>query len=312
MSEQNVYDIVIVGGGPAGLTAAIYASRARLKTLVVEKAGLGGQAAMSHWIENYPGFPEGLSGMDLTEHMRQQAERFGTEFEFDEVRTVEKSNGLFTVKAYKQFSSRAVIIATGRSPRRLNVPGEAELTGKGVSYCATCDGAFYRDVAVAVIGGGDAAVKESLFLTRFASRVYIIHRRDRFRAEKIIAEEALKHSKIEPVWNSVVEAIEGENGVEGIRVKNVKTGEVHVIDVKGVFVYIGSIPNTEPVRTLVQLDADGYIVAGENTRTSMPGVFAAGDVRRKPAYQVATAVADGAIAAMQAEEYITHETGFAS
>ena len=304
MSDET-YDLVTIGGGPAGLTAAIYAGRGMLKTLVLEKLMMGGQATITHMIDNYPGFPDGITGPDLMEKFENQAKRFGAEFKFATVDKITLDGNIKVLKvADEEIRAKTVIICTGAEPRRLDVPGETKLTGKGVSYCATCDGAFFKEAVIAVVGGGDSAVKEAIYLTKFASKVYIIHRRDELRAEKITIEQAFANEKIEFVWDSVVEEITGKDAVESVNVKNVKDGSTKELKLEGVFIYVGMIPNTGFLKDFVKLDEAGYIVADRDTHTDMTGVFAAGDVRKKLSRQVATAVGDGATAAMAAEECI--------
>lgn len=304
MSDNN-YDLVTIGGGPAGLTSAIYAGRGMLKTLVLEKLMMGGQATITHMIDNYPGFPDGITGPDLMEKFENQAKRFGAEFKFATVDKITLDGNMKVLKiADEEIRAKTVIICTGAEPRRLDVPGETKLTGKGVSYCATCDGAFFREAVIAVVGGGDSAVKEAIYLTKFASKVYVIHRRDELRAEKITIEQAFANEKIEFVWDSVVEEITGKHAVEALKVKNVKDGSTKELKLEGVFIYVGMIPNTGFLKNFVKLDDGGYIVADRDTHTDITGVFAAGDVRRKLSRQVATAVGDGATAAMAAEECI--------
>lgn len=304
--SDNSYDLVTIGGGPAGLTAAIYAGRGLLKTLVIEKLMTGGQATITHMIDNYPGFPEGVSGPDLMEKFEQQAKRFGAEFKFATVDQITLDGNMKVLKlGNEEIRAKTVLICTGAEPRKLDVPGETRLTGKGVSYCATCDAAFFRDAVVAVVGGGDSAVKEAIYLTKFASKVYVIHRRNELRAEKITAEQAFANEKIEIVWDSVVEEIKGDKAVQLLQVKNVKDGSSRELEVEGVFIYVGMIPNTDFLKGFVDLDEAGYIIADRDTHTGVTGVFAAGDVRRKLSRQVATAVGDGATAAMAAEECIS-------
>lgn len=304
MSDET-YDLVTIGGGPAGLTAAIYAGRGMLKTLVLEKLMMGGQATITHMIDNYPGFPDGITGPDLMEKFENQAKRFGAEFKFATVDKITLDGNIKVLKVDDgEIRAKTVLICTGAEPRRLDVPGETKLTGKGVSYCATCDGAFFREAVIAVVGGGDSAVKEAIYLTKFASKVYIIHRRDELRAEKITIEQAFANEKIEFVWDSVVEEITGKHAVESVKVKNVKDGSTKELKLEGVFIYVGMIPNTAFLKDFVKLDEAGYIVADRDTHTDITGVFAAGDVRRKLSRQVATAVGDGATAAMAAEECI--------
>ena len=304
--------VVIIGSGPAGLTAALYAARSQLSPVLVTGNALGGQAASSSEIENYPGFPQGISGMELTQLMQQQAERFGTRVQMDEVVGVNLRQHPFVIKTCgAEYQTKTLIIATGVSPRLLGVPGEESFKGRGVSYCATCDGFFYRDKTVAVVGGGDAAVGEAIYLTRFANKVYIIHRRNELRAQKVVQERALQNSRIEMVWNSVVTAILGQEQVTGLRVKNIKTGEESTLAVDGMFSYIGSIPNTKLFEGQLQLDEQGYIVTDRSMHTSVPGVFAAGDVQERVLKQVSTAVGGGAMAAMEAEKFIAELEGHA-
>ncbi len=302
-----MYDVIIVGGGPAGLTAGLYTSRAKLKSLLIEKGLTGGLVTTTEMVENYPGFDEGITGAELARKMERQATRFGLEIIQGSVTRI-SVNGkikLLTFDDNKQYEAKTVIFATGAHPRYLKVEGEDEFRGKGVSYCATCDGAFFKGEKIAVVGGGDSAVQEAIFLTKFADTVYIIHRRDQLRAEKILQERALSNPKITLIWNSIVEKIAGDNsGVKGVHIKNVKTQEIRILDVQGVFIYIGYNPNTEFLAGLANLDANNYIITDENMRTSAPGIFAAGDVRSKPLKQIATAVGDGATAAVAAEKYI--------
>ncbi len=299
-------DLVIVGGGPAGLTAYIYAARARLRTLLVEKFSPGGQILNTDRVENYPGFPEGISGAELMERFLAQARNLGLEPLLDEATGLTQDGDLYLVHlgSGETLVSPTVIVATGAGPKRLGVPGERELTGKGVSYCATCDGPFFRDEVVAVVGGGNTAVQESVFLTRFARKVYLIHRRDQLRATRILQERAFADPKIEFVWNSVVTEILGEDKVQGVRIKNVKTGEERVLEVGGVFIFIGIRPHTEWLEGVLALDEGGFIITDAEMRTSLPGVFAAGDVRAKSCRQIVTAVGDGATAAYMAELYL--------
>ncbi len=307
---MELYDVIIIGSGPAGLTAAIYSARSKLKTLVITGRAVGGQAALTAEIENYPGFPEGISGLELTRLMQEQAKKFGAEIQMDEVLSVNLKEHPFTITTYSgDYQCRALIIATGVSPRKLGVPGEEEFVGRGVSFCATCDGFFYQGKEVAVVGGGDSALKEALFLTRFARKVYIIHRRDQFRAEAIIQERARQNERIEFILNSVVTEIVGKEKVEGVKIRNLKTGEESFLKVDGVFVYIGNVPNTSLFQGQIELDEQGYIVTDRAMHTSVPGVFAAGDVQEKVLAQVVTAAASGAIAAMEAEKYIAHLEG---
>ncbi|WP_068749362.1 thioredoxin-disulfide reductase [Thermovenabulum gondwanense] len=300
-----MYDLIIIGGGPAGLSAAIYGARARLKTLVVEKMYAGGQAAITDRIENYPGFVEGIGGMELTEAMKMQAERFGAKFVNGEAQRIIPKDGRFIVELKnEQLEANAVILAMGAEARKLMVKGEKEFTGRGVSYCATCDGAFYTDRKVVVVGGGDSAIEEALYLTKFAESVTVVHRRNELRATKILQERAFSNEKIKFLWDSVVEEVKGQEAVEEIVVKNIKTGEIISYPTDGVFVAIGWEPNSGIVKGLVNLNERGYIITDENMATNVPGIFAAGDIREKSLRQVITAAADGAIAAVSAEKYI--------
>lgn len=300
------YDLVIIGGGPAGLTAGIYASRARLNVLLLEKMAPGGQVLVSDWIENYPGFPEGCSGYDLVTKMVEQAKNFGLNIETSEVLSLDLSEAVKKIELNdKTITTLSIIIATGASPRKLGVPGEDMFIGKGVSFCATCDGPFFKNSIVAAVGGGDTAVQESLFLTKFAKKVYLIHRRDELRATKILQERAIANDKIEFVWDSVVTGIGGGlTNVEKISVKNVKTDEEKEILVDGCFIWVGILPNTSFLKDTLKVDENGFIIAGHNMETSVPGVFAVGDVRNTPLRQIVTAVGDAAIAAVSAEHYI--------
>lgn len=304
--KPKEYDLVIIGGGPAGLTASIYAARARLNILVLEKSAVGGQILVTDWIENYPGFPEGLSGADLVMKMAEQAKRFGVDIETNQVRSMDVAGPLKQlVLDDRTVTAKAVIIATGASPKKLGVPGEAEFYGRGISTCATCDAPFFKNSVVAAVGGGDTAVQESLFLTRFAQKVYLIHRRDALRATRILQERALANEKIEIKWDSVLTAVSGSDaGVERITIENVKTGEKSDLAVEGCFVWVGTMPNTSFLDGVVAVDKAGFVVVNAKMETSVPGVYAAGDVRNTPLRQVATAVGDAAIAAFQAAGYI--------
>lgn len=306
MTEKWDYEVVIIGGGPAGLTAGIYAGRARLKALLVEKLIHGGQMMTTDLVENYPGFPEGISGPELSDRMRRQAERFGLEIVTGEVKELRPGNSVHTVVLEdREIRAGAVIITTGAKYRRLGVPGEAELTGKGVSFCATCDGALYRDQEIAVVGGGDTALSETIFLTRFAKKIHLIHRRQEFRGAKYLQEQIFKTEKVQIHWNTVVEEFQGDNtGLRALKLKNVRTGETSFLPVSGAFVAIGITPNTEWLKDLLPMDEWGFIFTNEDMATKIPGIFAAGDVRVKNLRQIATAVGDGAVAANAAENHL--------
>lgn len=308
--KPGEYDLVIIGGGPAGLTAGIYGARAGLKTVILEKSVLGGQIAITDIIEDYPGFPS-ISAEELIKRFEEHARKFGAEIHFNEVQKLEKmDDGRFLLKTPAgEYIAKAVILATGANPRKLDVPGEKELTGRGVSYCAVCDGPFFKGKPMAVVGGGDSAFKEGLYLANLASKLYLIHRRDRFRAQEVYVHRARENPKIEFVLNSVVREIRGKDRVESILVENVKTGERREIPVAAVFIYVGMIPNTQLVRHLVQTTPEGYVLTDEYMRTNVPGLFAAGDVRDTVFRQVVTAAADAAIAAQYAEEYISEHFG---
>ncbi len=306
--SQTDYDLVIIGAGPAGLCAGIYAARAKMKVVILEKAAPGGQIIITDWIENYPGFPEGISGFDLGDKMLNQAKNLGVEIRTAEVVSMDVSAEKKVIHLEDgDLSSKALIIATGASTRRLNI-GEEKFIGKGVSFCATCDAPFFKGKTVVAVGGGDTAVQESIYLTKFAEKVYLVHRRDELRATKILRERAFSNDKIEFIWDSVVTGMDGFFNVENIRVKNVKTGEEKTIKADGCFIWIGIIPNTGFIGDSVKLDETGFIVTDSTMATSVPGVFAAGDVRTTPLRQVATAVSDGAIALMSAEHFIENNS----
>ena len=303
--NSNAYEVIILGGGPAGLTAGLYASRARLKTLLIENALFGGQMTTTETIDNYPGFPEGVRGEELSRLMEEQAKRFGMETVSGEVVKVELEGDQKLVRTDETtYLCGALIICTGTEYRKLGVPGEKELTGKGVSYCATCDGAFFRDSRIVVVGGGDSALTEALFLTKFVKELTVIHRRDALRATKIYQEKAMANPKIKFLWNSVVKEIKGDTVVRAVVVKNVRTGETTEFETEGAFLFVGLLPRTESVRGLVQMDESGYIITNDHCETSVKGVFAAGDCRKKLLRQIATAVGDGATAAFAAEKYL--------
>ena len=300
------YDVIIIGGGPAGLSAGIYASRARLRTVLIERGVFGGLIANAELVENYPGFPEGISGFDIGERMHQQALKFGLETQFAEVTDVDLLKDMKIIRTTGgDFAARSVIIASGAERRRLGVPGENIYINRGVSYCATCDGALFKDRVVAVVGGGDSAVEEAIFLTRFASKVFIIHRRNQLRASKTAQERALSNKKIGPVWDTVVEEIKGDGKVSQIVVRNVKTGDTSLISVDGVFVYVGQIPNTGYLKGQIPLDKEEYIITDDRMETGVKGVYAAGDIRKNSSRQVITAAGDGATAAISAERFLS-------
>lgn len=299
------YDVAIIGAGPAGLSAAVYAARARLKTIIFEKGLVGGQIVLTTEVENYPGFEEPISGFELVDKMKKQAEGFGAEIKEEEVKAI-GLEGLCKILETEngEYRAKTLICATGAYPRKLNIPGEQKLTGRGVSYCATCDGALYRDKEVAVIGGGDSAVEEGMFLTRFAKKVNIIHRRDELRAEKVIQERAFENPKINFIWDTVPQEINGDKFVKSLTLYNKKTKKAWELDIDGVFIYIGILPSTKLVESRITLDSQGFVLTDENMHTNVPGVFAAGDVIHKVLRQVVTAAADGAIAGSMAEKWI--------
>ncbi len=298
-------DIVIIGAGPAGLTAGIYAVRAGLKVRLLEKAVPGGQAINTDWIENYPGFPEGIAGFELMDRMRKQVEFLGINIENEEVKEISVKGDIKKVKTDKEeIETKTIIICSGSTPRRLGIEGEEKLIGKGVSFCATCDGPFFRGQEVAVIGGGDSAVQEAIYLTKFARKVHLIHRRDKLRAAKLLQERAFKQEKINFIWNTVPVKIVGKDGVEGLELKNLKDETISYLPVKGVFVFIGLIPNTSFLNNQLKTDESGFLITDSEMQTSAEGVFAAGDVRSKLLRQISTAVGDGAIASFSAARYI--------
>ncbi len=303
-------NLVIIGSGPAGLTAGIYAGRAMLNPLIIAGQAMGGQAAATDEIENYPGFPDGISGPELAQLFQRQAEKFGARIEYDIVTEVDFSQHPFKVTTYGgTVEAKTVIISTGVAPRKLDVPGEKEFAGRGVSYCATCDGFFYTGKEIAVVGGGDAAVEEGLFLTRFATRVHLIHRRDRLRANAAAQKRAFQNEKMRFIWDSVVTEILGDQKVTGLKIRNVKTDEESELPVEGVFIYIGQIPKTDLFVGKLDLDDFGFIVTDRRMHTSVPGVFAAGDVQDRVLAQVVTAAGSGAIAAMEAERFLAELEG---
>lgn len=302
---NEIYDVVIIGSGPAGLTAAVYGKRAELKMIVIEKEmASGGQILNTYEVDNYPGLP-GINGYDLGIKFREHAEKLGAEFVNDEVLRIEAADGQFTVVGEeKTYVTKSVIIATGAQHRKLSVIGEEELTGMGVSYCATCDGAFFRNKVAAVVGGGDVAIEDAIFLARMCKKVYLIHRRDQLRGAKTLQTQLFNQDNVEIIWNTVVEEIEGGDQVESLTIKNANTGETRKLAVDGVFIAVGINPQSEAFNNLVEMD-HGYIKAGEDCETNVPGVFAVGDVRTKQLRQISTAVSDGANAITSVERYLT-------
>lgn len=299
------YDVVVIGGGPAGLTAGLYLARARVPSLLVERGIVGGQITNAERVENYPGFPDGISGFDLGMLMHQQATAFSLETVFAEVTAVELDGEAKVVKTTEgDVRARAIIVASGAAARRLGVPGEERLTGRGVSYCATCDGPLFSGQVLAVVGGGDSAVEEALVLTRFASRVTIIHRRDQLRASRVLQERAFAEPRLEFMWDTVVDEIAGTDRVERIRVRNVKSGERGEVEVAAIFIYVGISPTTEYLKGLLALDEQGSIPTDASLETEVAGIFAAGDIRQGSPRQVITAAGDGATAALSAERYL--------
>jgi len=302
---KKIYDVMIVGGGGAGLTAALYTSRANLSTILFEKLVSGGQIASTDMVENYPGFTEGVLGPEISKKMESQAVRYGTQIAYEEAKSLSQKGGIFeAVSSEAEYSSRTVILAMGASFRMIGVPNEKELTGKGVSYCATCDGAFFKGKKVMAVGGGDSALQEGIFLTRFAEQVTIVHRRDKLRASPILQERAKMNSKIKFIWDSVVEKIEGEKKVEDVLLKNVKTGKVSKISTDGVFVFIGHDPNSDLAKGFVTVDEKGYVVTDSSLATSVPGVFAAGEVRKGAVRQLVSACGEGCAAALSAQAFL--------
>lgn len=298
-------DVIIVGGGLAGLTAGLYANRAGLSTLLFEKMFVGGQASTTYLIENYPGFEEPISGPDLSMKIESHARKFGLEIQYDEVIRLEMEGETKKVITEKQeYECRTVIVATGADPKTLGLDKEEQFRGRGVSYCATCDGMFYKDKDVVIVGGGDTAVEDSEFLAQYVNKVYLVHRRDALRANKTSADRVLSNDKIEIIWDSAVEQIIGDENVRGVQVKNLKTGQERQLKVDGMFVAIGIVPNNQLINGLLQQSEAGFVITDENMKTDIPGVFLAGDIRQKPLWQLVTAVSDGAIAAVSAQRYI--------
>jgi len=305
---MNIYDMIVIGGGPGGYTAALYGARAGLNVLVLEKLSAGGQMALTSQIDNYPGFEEGIDGFLLGEKMQAGAERFGAETKLAEVFSVDLSGSVKTIHTSEgDFQSKTVVLATGANPRSLGVANEKELIGRGVNYCAACDGMFYRGKTVVVVGGGNTAAADAMLLSRVAKKVILVHRRDTLRATKIYHEPLMKAENVEFRWNSTVSELLYDKKITGIIIKDVNTGEESQIDCDGIFISVGRVPATELVKNQLDLDASGYVIADESTKTNLPGVFVVGDVRTKVLRQVVTAVADGAMAAHHAEEYLMTE-----
>jgi thioredoxin reductase (NADPH) len=303
--EDKIYDLIILGGGPAGLTSAIYATRARLDTLLIEKAMPGGYVSSTDWIDNYPGFTEGISGMELSKKMEDHAKRFGANIIVAEVMEVDLKSEPKTVKTNQgNYQARAIILATGNEPKKLNVSGEEKFRGKGVSYCATCDGPFFKDKDIVIVGCGNSGIQEGLYLLRFVKSITYVEILPYIIAEKILQEKALGEPKMKLYLEHQISSINGKDRVESVTIQNLKTKEKVIIPAQGVFFYVGLVPKTEFLKGKINLDKDGYIIADENTRTDTPGVFAAGDVRQKNLRQIVTATSDGAIAAFMAQKYL--------
>ncbi|MBI4833719.1 MAG: thioredoxin-disulfide reductase [Planctomycetes bacterium] len=311
----ETYDIIILGGGPSGLTAGMYASRALLKTILLEKLSPGGQIALTDKVENYPGFPDGVNGYDLAQLMEKQAKKFGLEIANAEVKKIEKDNDTFLIKTDStEYRSLAVIISTGAMPRTLGITDEGKFTGHGISYCGTCDAPFFKGKEVIVVGGGDTAVEEGLYLTHFANKVTLIHRRDKLRATPIIQQKAFANPKMQFIWNATAESILGKDKITGLKIKDVKNGAIRELPAEGIFVFIGYIPNTGFLSSKIEstlngkdflkLDEDGYVIADSEMRTSVKGIFACGDVIKKSLRQVVNACGEGAVAAVNAYHYI--------
>lgn len=301
--------VIIIGSGPAGLTAALYTARAVINPLVISGSQLGGQISITNEIENYPGFPDGIAGPELSEFMQKQAEAFGARIMIDEVTEVNFNNGSpFTVKTHGEtFEAKVIIVCAGASPRRLEVPGEEEMIGRGVSFCATCDGFFFREKDVVVVGGGDSAMEETLFLTRFVNQARVIHRRDELRAGEALKQRAFANEKISFIWNTVVEEIVGDSKVEAVRIRNVKTGETSELATDGVFIFIGHYPNSSLFEGQLEMDERGYLITDDHMATSVPGVFAAGEIQDPTYRQIATSVGQGCAAAIMAERWLEEQ-----
>ncbi len=304
-NTNHIYDMIIIGGGPSGYTAALYAARAGLDTIVIERLSAGGQMALTHQIDNYPGFEDGIDGFSLAVKMKKQAERFGAESKTAEVIRVDlTANPKMIETSTATYFGKTVVLATGANPRELGVEKESELVGRGVAYCASCDGMFYRGKTVVVVGGGNTAAADALFLSRIVKKVILVHRRDTLRATKIYHEPLMKAENVEFRWNSTVAELLYKEKITGVRLKDVNTGEESIVECEGVFVSVGRKPATEFLNGQLELDSNGYVVAGEDTKTSISGVYAVGDIRTKLLRQVVTAVADGAVAVHAAEEYL--------
>lgn len=298
-------NVVIIGSGPAGLTAALYAGRANLEPVVITGSQIGGQISITNEVENYPGFPEGTTGPELVEFMKQQAERFGARFDVDEVIEVDFGGWPLGVKTHsREYEAKSVVVTTGASPKKLGVPGEEEFTGRGVSYCATCDGFFFRGKDVVVVGGGDSAMEEGIFLTKFADNVRVIHRRDELRAGPTLANRAKNNEKVSFIWDTVVNEIVGNGAVEAVQIENVKTGETETLETDGVFIYIGHYPNSEIFQGILEMDDHGYLITDDAKRTNVRGVFAAGEIDDPVYRQIATSVGEGCKAAMQVGRFL--------
>ncbi|MEW9669460.1 thioredoxin-disulfide reductase [Ammoniphilus sp. 3BR4] len=304
MSEQKIYDVVIVGAGPAGMTAAVYTSRANMSTLMLERGIPGGQMANTEEIENYPGYDH-ILGPDLSNKMFEHAKKFGAEYAYGDITEIQDGFPYKTIRAgKKEYLTKSIIVATGAEHRELGVPGEKDFSGRGVSYCAVCDGAFFKGKELVVVGGGDSAVEEAVFLTRFATKVTIIHRRNQFRAQKILQKRAFENPKIEVIWNTHVKEIKGDNVVTGVLLEDANTGEQREFACNGVFIYVGMDPLSKAVQGLGITNEAGYVLTDEKMKTSVPGIFAAGDVREKMLRQVVTATGDGGVAALSAQHYV--------
>ncbi len=307
-ANSDLFDVLIIGGGGAGLTAALYTSRAKLSTLLLEKLTPGGQIALTDVVENYPGFPEGITGPEISQRMEEQAKRYGTRVEYDEVNGIEKKNNHFKIKTGgTTYQSKTVIVASGASYRNLNVPREKELTGRGVSYCATCDGAFFKDKEIIVVGGGDSALQEGIFLTRFVTKLTLIHRRDKLRASPLLQERAFQNPKFKFEWDTVVTEILGQKKVEAVKLKNLKTNQARDFKTDGVFVFIGHDPNTAFLKGVIDLDEKGYAKSGDNLQTKVPGLFVAGEVRSGAVKQLVACCGEGCEAALAAQAYVENQ-----